>query len=304
VADRTVDALRVDVGVVTWNSAEVTPDALRRTLDADTDGLIASLLVHDNASTDGTPERISDEVPEAEVEVSAGNLGFAAGVNRIIERSSAPWLLLLNPDAWLEPQALARLVDAAERSESIAGVAPRIESPDGALEESTHPFPSLRVAALSALGLRRVVQWPHDEARQVDWAIGAALLLRRRAIEDIGGFDERYFMYAEDLDWCWRARQRGWAIHLEPSAVVRHIGNVSGDKRFGASRDAIAIGNAIRFYRASHGRAAAAAWRTLNAVGTARLGVVARIRRDPAGAAYWMRHARAYARSGSIRDEV
>lgn len=297
-------ALSVDVGVVTWNSAEVTCAALRRTLESDTDGLIGSLLVHDNASTDGTPERILDDVPEADVEVAAGNLGFAAGVNRLIARSEAPWLLLLNSDAWLDPGALTRLVEAAERRGDIAAAAPRIESPHGELEESTHPFPSLKVAALTAVGLRGRVQWTHDGARSVDWAIGAALLLRRDAVTDVGGFDERYFMYAEDLDWCWRARRRGWDIWFEPSAVVRHLGNVSGARRFGARRDAVAIVNAIRFYRSAHGPVATGAWRALNAAGTARLAAVARLRKQHAEASYWARQTRAYVRSGAVRDQV
>lgn len=297
-------ALRVDVGVVTWNSADMTRDALRRTLDADTDGLIGSLLIHDNASTDGTPEKILEDVPEADVEVAAGNLGFAAGVNRLIERSDAPWLLLLNSDAWLEPGALTRLLAAAEGRDGVAAAAPRIESPDGELEESTHPFPSLKVAALSAVGLHGVVQWPHDIARPVDWAIGAALLLRRDAISEVGGFDERYFMYAEDLDWCWRARRHGWEIWFEPSAVVRHVGNVSGARRFGAQRDAVAIANAIRFYRRAHGPLAAVAWRALNAAGTARLAAAARIRRDRAAASYWTMLTRSYLRSGAVRDQM
>ena len=294
----------VDVGVVTWNSAEVTVAALRRTLEADTDGLIASLLVHDNASTDGTPDRVLEDVPEADVEVAAGNLGFAAGVNRLVERSGAPWLLLLNSDAWPDPGALTLLLEAAESADRVAAVAPRLETPDGRLEESTHPFPSLRVAALSAIGLRRIVQWQHDEARPVDWAVGAALLLRREAIDDVGRFDERYFMYSEDLDWCWRAHRRGWTVHLEPAAVVRHVGNVSGERRFGAAREAVVIANAIRFYRRTHGPVATATWRALNAAGSARLAVGARVRRDGGGAVHWMRHTRAYLRSRSVRDQV
>ena len=299
-----VDARSVDVCVVTWNSADVTAAALRRTLEADTDGVISSLLVHDNASTDGTPERILEDAPEAEVRIAAGNLGFAAGVNALIERSTAPWLLVLNSDAWPEPGALGRLVAAAEADPRVAAVAPRLETPDGELEESTHPFPSLRVAALSAIGLRRIVQWPHDAGRPVDWAIGAALLLRREAIDDVGGFDERYFMYAEDLDWCWRARRRGWEIRLEPGAVVRHVGNVSGARRFGAERDAVAIANAIRFYRGAHGPAAAGLWRALNAAGAVRLAIAARAQSDRDGAAYWLRQARAYARSRPVRDQM
>lgn len=284
----------VDVGVVTWNTAELTASALRKLLEADDHGVVGSVLVHDNASTDGTPELLAEEVPEAEVEVCAANLGFAAGVNRLIQRSTSPWLLLVNSDAWPEEGALSALVAAGERLAGAAAIAPRLAGPDGAVEESTHPFPSVGVAAASALGLRRLVQWDHDEARCVDWAMGAVLLLRRAALEDVGGFDERYFMYSEDMDWCLRARRRGWDIWYEPSSTFTHVGNASGVQRFGGERDRVVIANACRFYSSTHGRASTALWRMLNAVGTARLSVTCRIRGDREAAAAWRSQAGAY----------
>jgi GT2 family glycosyltransferase len=257
--------------------------------------------VRDNASTDGTAEALAREVPEAEVDAGSRNLGFAAGVNTIIRRSDAPWFFALNSDAWPEPGALAALIDAAERRPRAAVVVPRIERPDGSLEHSTHPFPSLRVAALTAAGghhwlPRRVADrmflegsWVHDRPRPVDWAVGAAMLIRRAALDELGGFDEQYFMYAEDIEWCWRATRHGWEVFFDPSAVVRHVGNASGARSYREKRTSAYLRNTYRFYRGEHSAVAAAAYRALNRAGTVRAYTAARLRGDRDLAQYWAR---------------
>jgi len=269
---------RVDVGVVTWNTADLTVAALRRLLDSD-QGCDLRILVRDNASEDGTADAIARRVPEAELERGDENLGFAAGMNRLIARSDADWFFPLNSDAWPEPGAIGTLVKTANTHGDAAAIAPRLVRPDGTLEHSTYPFPSLKVAAVTALGRRvqadrakqmmLVGAWLHDEPRSVDWAIGAALLMRGDALRDVGGFDESFFMYVEDLDWCWRARRRGWDIRFEPAAVVVHVGNASGAQRFGSSRTRTYMANTNRFYRREHGFLAAGAYRGLNLAGTA-----------------------------------
>src|SRR3954466_7559292 len=196
---------RVDVGVVTWNTADLTATALRRLLDSD-QGCELRVLVHDNASADGTPDLLRERVPEADVEISPTNLGFAAAVNQLLSRSDAPWFLALNSDAWPRPGAVAAMVRVAERHPRAAAVAPRIERPDGSIEHSTHPFPSVGVALASAAGLKGAWAerhtlhgaWAHDRERQVDWAVGAALLLRRNAVEQIGGRGGSLFLVAPD----------------------------------------------------------------------------------------------------------
>ena len=288
----------VDVVVVTWNTADLTAEALRHLLDTD-QGAQLRVLVRDNGSTDGTVEAIRERVPEADVDAGEENLGFAAGVNTALARSSAPWVLLLNSDAWPREGAIGRLVEAAEAQPSYAAVAPRLERPDGSLEHSTHPFPSLRVAATMAVGgghwfPRRVRDhllleggWDHTRHRRVHWAVGAALLIRREALDEIGPLDERFFMYAEDLAWCWEAHQRGWSIGFEPTAVVVHVGNASGEKRYGARRTAAYLQNTERWFLAEHGRVRTRLYRLLNHLGARRAQLAARRRGDPAAAAWW-----------------
>src|SRR3954463_2202202 len=139
------DRPRVDVGVVTWNTRDLTVQALRHLLDTD-QGVDVRVLVRDNGSSDGTPEAIAADVPEAVLDVGPENLGFARGVNRLIEKSDAPWFLALNSDAWPQQGAIGRMVRAAEEHTNAAAVAPRLERPDGKLEHSTQSFPSLVMA--------------------------------------------------------------------------------------------------------------------------------------------------------------
>ena len=288
---------RVDVGVVTWNTRDLTVDALRRLLDTPTTCELR-LLVRDNASTDGTADAIASRVPEAELDRGDANLGFAGGVNTLLARSNAPWFLALNSDAWPEQGAIDRMVAIAERHPRAAAVAPRLERPDGELEHSTHRFPSVSLAVAAALGpavigRRRARDlllegpWGHDEACEVDWAVGAALLLRRDALDELGGFDERYFMYVEDLEWCWRARRAGWAVRFEPGAVVRHVGNASGAQAYGDRRTAEYLRNTYRFYRSTHGSLSTAALRAGNLAGVVRLWAQGRVRGDDDMARHW-----------------
>lgn len=263
---------RVDVGIVTWNTRELTLDAVDRLLAASTD-VDLRVLLRDNGSTDGTAEAVGRRFPEIEVDVGA-NVGFACGVNTLLARSDAPWFLTLNSDAWPEQGAVRRLVEVASAHPRAAAVAPLLRRPEGAVEPSAHDLPSLAGALRTAL--RPVRQRVPPHAHEVGWAVGAAVLLRRPAVDALGGFDASFFMYAEDLEWCWRARRAGWQVWLAPDAVVRHIGNASGAQRWGTSREQVAIANANAVTRRYLGRVKGNVWRSLNAAGAVRAGAFAR----------------------------
>jgi GT2 family glycosyltransferase len=284
----------VDVVVVTWNTRDLTLTALKHLVQVEPDGRL-HLVIQDNGSTDDTAAAIADAFPAADVEAGPTNIGFAAGVNRALRRTSAPWVLLLNSDAWPEPGGIEAMLDCAERHPRAAAVAPRLQRPDGGLEHSTWPFPSVRTAAAAARTEGRFV-WAHDQERAVDWAVGAALLIRRAALDEIGPLDESYFMYGEDLDWCWRAHDAGWEVWLAPDAVVCHVGNASGERRFGGQRAAAWINNSIRVHRKHSPWPVTAAWQLTNAVGALVGARRAKRRGDPALASQWRGQARAWLR--------
>jgi GT2 family glycosyltransferase len=282
---------RVDVGVVTWNTRDLSVRALRTLLDTDQD-VDLRLLVRDNGSSDGTADAIARAVPEARLDAGPENLGFAGGVNRLLARSDAPWFLTLNSDAWPEPGAIRRMVDAAEVQPKVAAVAPLVRRPDGELERTIHPFPSARLSLHMAA--RGPVVPEHDTARAIDWAHGAALLLRRTAVDQLGGLDERLFMYAEDFEWCWRAHRRGWTVWFEPAAVIRHVGNASAEQNYGVRRLQAQWRNNYRVYRWHRGALPTVGLRAANVT---RAGVEltrAMLRRKPGASRYWRQQLRVH----------
>ena len=170
------------------------------------------------------------------------NLGFATAVNQGIRAASGQYILLLNPDARLNPGALRALVGFLDSHPSAAAVGPRITGANGALVRSCRVFPSLAVILARDTGLSdrfprhpvfgapTLSFWGYDSDRQVDYASGACLLLRRQAIEAVGLLDEGYFMYGEEMDLCWRLWRRGWAVWFTPSASIQHTGGRSAAK--------------------------------------------------------------------------
>ena len=229
-------AAPVAVAVVSWNTRERLRACLT-SLQDDARAGRAEVWVVDNASTDGSADVVGAEFPWARLIASAENLGFGPAVNLVAERTSSPWLAVANADVEVTPQALLELLRAGHRHPQAGILAPRLLLPDGSLQHSVHRFPTLGYTLafnlLFALGL--AARWPrlaermllegHWDGRHegdVDWAVGAFLLVRRAAWETAGGFDAQMWMYAEDLDLAWRARRAGWSTWYVPGAVVRH----------------------------------------------------------------------------------
>jgi N-acetylglucosaminyl-diphospho-decaprenol L-rhamnosyltransferase len=220
----------VSAVVVSYNSSAYLPDCLR---GLRSEG-VADVVVVDNASSDGSVEVVRASDPEATVVAIGVNLGFGSGANRGVEVTTGEHLLILNPDAVVEPGTVKALSGSLDRDPGLAVVGPRMENLDGTLYPSVRRFPDLWVAAGHAfLGLvwpanpftrrYRMLDWDHTRpAADVDWVGGACLLVRRSAFEAVGGFDEGYFMYVEDVDLCWRLGRAGWRIGYEPAGRVVH----------------------------------------------------------------------------------
>lgn len=199
-----------------------------------------SVTVVDNASDDGT----IDVLHEAPVRVLAleENRGFAAGTNAGWRLGSAPYVLLLNPDARMDSESLARLVDVLEREPSVGAVAPLIHGGDGSIDFSQRRFPRARSTLATAVFLQRLLpeaSWTdevirnraaYDRLGSPDWVSGACMLVRRPLLEQLGGLDERFFLYCEDMDLCRRIRLVGYDVRFEPTARAVHEGGASAPR--------------------------------------------------------------------------
>lgn len=221
--DTTVDAV-----VVSYNSR----DHLRASVGALAELRGVRTIVVDNASIDGTAESISDL--SVTIIRRADNGGFALACNEGMAAGSAPFVLFVNPDAVVSEAALRLLVHALEEAPELGAVAPRIEHPDGGLAFSLRRFPDLLSTCAQALYLHRMfphAAWATEIVRDEDryrrahlpeWVSGACILARRATMEEIGGWDERFFLYCEDTDLCLRLRAAGHPVAFEPDAVVVH----------------------------------------------------------------------------------
>jgi N-acetylglucosaminyl-diphospho-decaprenol L-rhamnosyltransferase len=232
----------VTVAVVSFNTRELLLRCLDSLAAEVRDGR-AEVWVIDNGSADGSAAAAREHAPWARVQEAEGNLGFGGAVNAIARTTAGPWLLVLNADTELEPGALGALLGAAD-APRVGVVAPRLRLPSGATQHSVHPFPTLVLTLAFNLGLHRLWPpaarhlclegfWDPDQPRAVPWALGACLLVRREAFAELGGFDERQWMYAEDLDLGWRLAQRGWITRYEPTARVHHASGAATGPAFG-----------------------------------------------------------------------
>ena len=218
----------------------------------------------DNASTDGTPEMVRSEFPEVVLHEMDWNAGFTAGNNRVLRQNEAPFTLVLNPDTEVHAGSLDHMVRLMQERPDIGMASCRLVQPDGTLDHAAkRSFPTplgalghfLRVGrserAPSWLAQYRAPDLGEFEAGEVEAVNGAYMLVRREAVADVGLFDEGYWTYMEDLDWCYRFRQRGWKVWYEGSVSTMHVkGGTTISKRHRPVKHTVAFNRSMgRFYR-------------------------------------------------------
>lgn len=220
----------VAIIIVTYNSALVI-DALLDSLPQALQGREADVVVVDNSSTDRTREILASR-SDCRV-VASSNLGYSAGINRgIAAAGPAPAVLILNPDVRMQPGSIAPLLDSL--GGEIGITCPRILSDDGALQLSLRREPTLlRALGLSRVRLAALSEYVQDEdayrrAGPVDWALGAVLAVSRDCLDVVGPWDETYFLYSEETDYCLRAREAGQLTWFVPESSATHVGGGSG----------------------------------------------------------------------------
>jgi len=220
-------------------------ESLRTCVESLILGGVEQVVVVDNASRDGSLETLSGLSGSVEVLALSQNVGYGAAANKGVLRTHAPWVIISNPDVVVDEKAPEFLRQACQARPGAAIAGPKVLEPTGEVYPSARAFPSLATAAGHVLlGLvvprnrftQRYRSLPpttsaQSAAIEVDWVSGSFMLVRREAFLALGGFDEAYFMYAEDVDLCWRAWRSGWKVVYVPQAEVVHVGGASTSRR-------------------------------------------------------------------------
>ncbi len=262
-----VNSVSTDLSViiVSWNVRPL----LRRCLSSVIEGcardaLACDIVVVDNASTDGSTDMVRKHFPSVHLMANDSNLGFTRGNNVGIARSQGRYILLLNPDAEVTKDALGAMVSYMDAHGDVGALGPKVLFPDGRTQPSRRRFPTMVTAFLESTVLQQwfshnrvlsryyVLDRSEDEEQDVDWVIGACLLIRRQAWKEVGPLDEDFFMYSEELDWCHRAKRAGWRVAYLPSAVVIHYEGQSSIQVVPA-RHIYFQGSKVLYFRKHHG---------------------------------------------------
>ena len=273
-----MDSFDLSVIVVSWNVR----DLLRVCLASlHASALACEVIVVDNASTDGSVPMVEAEFPAVRVLANSENAGFTRANNQGLAVSQGRYVFFLNPDAEVLCDAPATMVAFMDAHPEAGALGPQLRYGDGSLQSSRRRFPTLATAIFESTPLawhlppaanrwaRRYhmddVPVPDERsksAQQVDWVVGAALLARRTALDQVGGFDEGYFMYSEELDWCRRASDAGWQILYYPAAKVIHHEGKSSEQAV-AARHIRFHTSRVRYFRKFHGAFAAESLRLI-----------------------------------------
>jgi GT2 family glycosyltransferase len=217
-------------------------------------------IVVDNESTDGTVELVREQYPTVKL-IEQANLGLAAGWRRGIELASGRFILLLNADAWAVGNAVEQLAAFAAEHPQAAVVGPKLLNTDGSLQRSVRGFPTLWRLATEYFFLRKLAprsrafnafyagDFEHDETRDVEFVMGACMLVRRDAIDAVGPPDSTFFLFSEETDWCYRFHQAGWSVLFFPGAEFVHVSGASHGGRLFKEN----VRGHLRFFSKHHG---------------------------------------------------
>lgn len=254
--------MRLSIIIVTYNSARDIQPCLE-SIEERLKGVEYEVCVVDNASEDGSGELVRAAGGRTRLVSNSRNLGFSVGVNIGLANTSGRYVMWLNPDTRIMGGDVNELLLHFDREPAVGIIGPRLLNTDGAVQLSCRSFPSYSTALFNRYSLltrlfplnrysRRYLHtdWDHQTVREVDWVSGACLLHRRSLTDEIGGLDERFFMYMEDIDFCLRAHRAGWKVHYHPGLHVLH--HIAGSSRQVPFSMVVELHKSIWSYYAKH----------------------------------------------------
>ncbi len=253
--------------IVNWNVRELLRSCLQ-SIEGGWGALEVEVIVVDNASGDGSVAMLQNEFPWVHLIACEENAGFPRGNNLGLAQANGRFLYLLNPDTEIVGDALTVMVQYMDQHPDVGVVGSQLLYADGRIQPSRRRFPSMLTGLfestwLQPLAPRRLLRHyyaqdlPDDQIADVDWVMGASLMVRREVYAQVGGMDEAYFMYSEELDWCRRIKDAGWRVVYLPQAQVIHHEGKSSEQAVTARH--VNFNRAkLRYFRKYHGRFAAA----------------------------------------------
>jgi GT2 family glycosyltransferase len=267
IESKDTNPVKLSIVILCWNDLTVITNCLR-SIYSGTHSTEFEVIVSDNGSTDGSLEFIRTAFPQVQVIENGANLRFAKGNNVGIQISKGDYVLILNPDTIIHEGSLDRFIDFADRHPEAGGFGCRVLNPDGSYQGCARPFPTIWREWLGALYLRslgyisdvfisdKYVGWRGRTERVIDWQAGCCLMVRGELLKRLGGFDEQFYYYYEDLDLCHRIWDAGYPILYTPEAVVTHLGGQS-TKNFRIAFEIDKYRNRYRYFYKYFGRTGA-----------------------------------------------
>ena len=255
--------MRLSIIIVNWNVQDLLDSCLASIFAADLAPGSFEIILVDSASDDDSVAMVREKYPAVRLLAQAENVGFTRGNNIGLARARGDYLLLLNPDTEVSGGALGLLVDYLDANPGVGIVGPHTLNSDGSHQSTRRRFPTLMIgifestwlAAAAPAGVERdyrLLETDDDDIIMVDWVQGSALMLRRELYRAIGGLDEAFVMYSEELDYCRRAKTAGWQVAYHGGAIITHHGGKSSEQvaaqtliRFHTSK--------LRYFRKHHG---------------------------------------------------
>ncbi|MCP4613412.1 MAG: glycosyltransferase family 2 protein [Planctomycetes bacterium] len=255
--------MKLSIIIISWNVREDLRTCIC-SIEENKPSCTFEVIIVDNASTDGTIEMLKKDFPEIKLIVNHDNRGFAVANNQAINKSQSKYILFLGPDTIIHPKSLDILVEFMDSNEDVGTCGSKLLNADGSIQDSVRRFPSFRGVlyrhtAFKFMGIFKgqyrkwlMYDFINDKQQDVEQVMGAAMLVRKSVIDQVGMMDERFFIYYEEVDLCYRIKQAGWRIVHIPEAVITHLGG-SSSAQIPVSKRIIAMTSMLKFFRKHRG---------------------------------------------------